>query len=767
MIRTILIVMITSLLGIEAGYAAPRIRTYTVQPGDSIWSIAAEFYGSGEKYQIIYNHNKFIGLAPYILKPGQVLTLPEGEVSPEAQVEWVRKEVKAKPPRSLDWIEASQKMNLWTRYQVATGDESAVHIVFEDASDLSVGDNAMLVIYGGTSKTAKKTARTKTQVLVREGTVRGGLASLDGKVPPMEIETPSGMLDVNSTDTQVQVDGTSSAISVYEGEVDVKAQGTTVKIPKDQGTVVEKGKKPEAPRPLPPPPGWQIVGDGAAVAIVPANGKAQFEAAWTAVGNAKWYRVELAQDDKFKQMITSVEVDAKTTRFMLEQVPVGRYFARISAKDARKLQGRASKPLQIDVVGINSSRLMTYDDGRWEVQGFAKLDLGALGPGLEWALDGGEFTTGSEPKRVLGEGPHTLRVKRSGQTVITTFLFHVLAIRGALDLGPNERLEAGGEARELKLTVTDERGRPAAVPEVVIETDPGGPLLLEPTGPGQWKAMLPAPAPPGPREVLVRASWPDGVLGRGYIEVERKLLEPYEYRWPESTQSLSWDGRLAATALPSLVPVDRVGSETLFTSRDDQTAATLTLHGEVAFLERALALDAALSLFRLPLGADVAQGNELGDAVVGLRYVVLRSKRVTLAPSLRTRLPLGPEDGIGVGLEPSLLARFRLFELLWFDTRQGVFAALGSNGDASYIGDYAVVAMPLGIDGVLGLSAQLSSAVSFDDVPVAFAGGFGVYLHLERVRLGFEVGFGFGEGGAQRYGDVSGGVTVDFGLGTP
>jgi len=771
-ILLLMAVVLTASSG-DANAAAPKVRTYTVQPGDSIWSIAAEFYGSGDKYQLIYKNNQFIGLAPYILKPGQVLTLPEGEVTPEAQVAWTRKEVKAKPPRSLDWIDASNKMNLWKKYQVSTGDESAVHIVFEDASDLNIGDNSLLVIYGGSAKNVRNTERTKTQVLLRAGTVRGGLAALDGKVPPMEIETPSGVVDINSTDTQIQCDETSSSISVFEGEVEVKAAGASVKIPKDQGTVVAKGKKPEAPRPLPSPPAWNVgtVGDSsqsAAVAIVPAGGKATFEAAWSSIAAAKTYRIELALDERFKNVMVSVEVDAKTTRFMLEKVPVGRYHARISARDAHKLQGRPSKTLQIDVVGINSSRRMAQDEsGRWEVAGFARLDLGTLGDGLEWALDDADFGTGNEPKRVMGEGGHTLKVRRSGQSVTTTFPFHVLAIRGVLDLGPKGRLEAGGEGRDLTLAVSDEKGRPASVPDVVLETNPGGALTLVPAGPGRWTAHLPAPEPPGPRELLVRASWPDGVLGRGYIEVERKLLEPYVYRWRESVQGLPWDQRIAATPLPSIVPIDRVGSDTVIGSQGDALFTSLTLHGEAALIDDALGIDAALTFFRLSLEQDTSGTSELGDGIIGVRYLVLESKRVTLAPSLRVRLPFGPGDNVGLGLEPSLIARFRILERLWVDTRQGVLSAFGSDGERSYIGDYAIVLMPLGVDGLLALSVQLATAVSFDDLPVGLGAGFGAHVHLGRVRLGFEAGFGIGDGGEQRFGDFRAGVTLDFGLGTP
>ncbi len=749
--------------------AKPRVRTYTVQPGDSIWSIAAEFYGSGDKYRIVYRYNKFIGPAPHILKPGQVLTLPEGDVSPEAQVAWTKKEVRAKPPRSLDWLQANTKMNLWKQYQVSTGDESAVHIVFEDESDLSLGEQSLLVIYGGSATTAKRRQREKTQVLLREGTVRGGLAALDDKTPPMQVETPSGVVDVSATDMQIQCDETSSAVSVYEGEVTVKAQGETVKVPKDHGTVVAKGNKPEAPRPLPAPPGWSVGGDGAAVAIVPLGGEARFEAAWSPVARAKTYKIELAEDERFKNVAVSVEVDAKATRFVLENVPVGRFYARVSARDERRLQGRASRALQIDVVGIRSSRRMTKDEsGRWEVVGFARLDLGTLGSGLEWALDDGAFTTGSEPQRVLGFGKHTVKVRRAGEAIVTRFDFHVLEVRARLDLDSAERLRAGEDDRRVvTLTLSDERGRPTNVPEVLLEAEPGGIVPLEVAGPGVWRGTVLAPAPPGPREIALRARWPDGTLATERIDVERKLLEPYVYRWAQATQTARWDNRLAATELPSVVPIDRVGLEVGGQALRAETIANLALRGEVAAFDRRLALDGTLAFFRLPVDRDVQGVNELGDLTLGVRYLALTTPRIIVAPSLRARLPLGRDDGVGVGLEPSALVRFRALETLWLDTRQGIFGAFGDAGEASYIGDYALLWMPLGVHGLLGLTAQLDTAVSFSDAPFASGLALGVQLHLSRVRVGFELGLGLGDGGRARYGDAFGALTLDFGLGTP
>ena len=61
--------------------APKRIRAeHTVAVGDSLRLIALKYYGPGgqENWKVIYDANKaVIGENPYILKPGQVIKIPE------------------------------------------------------------------------------------------------------------------------------------------------------------------------------------------------------------------------------------------------------------------------------------------------------------------------------------------------------------------------------------------------------------------------------------------------------------------------------------------------------------------------------------------------------------------------------------------------------------------------------------------------------------------------------------------------------------------
>lgn len=61
-------------LGLPSAQTEPSdYTTYKVVKGDSLWKIAAKFYGYGVKWRIIYNYNK---LTSTTIRVGQVLKIP-------------------------------------------------------------------------------------------------------------------------------------------------------------------------------------------------------------------------------------------------------------------------------------------------------------------------------------------------------------------------------------------------------------------------------------------------------------------------------------------------------------------------------------------------------------------------------------------------------------------------------------------------------------------------------------------------------------------
>ncbi|TNF36648.1 MAG: LysM peptidoglycan-binding domain-containing protein [Deltaproteobacteria bacterium] len=753
----------------------PEIITYTVQPGDSIWSIAEAFYGSGTEYQIIYKHNTFIGKPPYLLKPGQELRLPVGDVSPEAQVTWTQRDVKAKPPKAVDWLAARSKMNLWKQYKVSTGDDSAVSLVFEDKSDLRLRENALLVIYGGS---AQRTKQQKTKVVLEQGTIRGGLASLDGEPAPMEIETPSGNVEIFAQLTQIQADLGSSMVSVYDGHAKVRGtSGPAVEVQQGFGTVVQKGKAPEPPRPLPGTPAWDTVtgADGVVLALVPQGGMVDFKASWKPVDGATEYRVELAHDKAFHEVFIDATVAATAQQaFLMKDLQEGTVFARVAARDALGLEGPATTPIELRVVGVESTRaLMREDDGTFSCVGLTRLSLPSpAAEQLEWRLGSAPFAPGVTALRLRTPGQAVIDVRRVGTEEVSQFAVDIH--KASVQLGdPSEPIMRRSPERDVLVSVIDEHGRPAVLPGTVIEASPGGVLKATERNPGEY--LVKVAAPEKERAVGVRVAWVGGVLGERVYPVANADEDtvPFEYEWRDATPVVETENRFVGTGMVPVIPEGFVGFHARAASEEDLSMLSFTLVGEVALLHEKLGLDAGLTFFQSSLDSEIAEDNGLGDLVLGARYIVLTEGMVDLAPSIRVRVPFSERDGSRVaGIEPGVMARFTLAPGYWIDTRQALMIA-SDFGDVgtflSYDGNLLIGARPLEMLS-LGLELDASVSLSTPDGAESWAGigvGAGAFLHLGRLRLGVNLGLGLGEDGRSHFGDISGMLTLDVGYGGP
>ncbi|KAA9009515.1 LysM peptidoglycan-binding domain-containing protein [Histidinibacterium aquaticum] len=63
----------------ETSRADFSVAVRTVQPGNTLWAIAEERYGSGFSYVRVFEANRDLIRDPDLIYPGQVFRLPEGE----------------------------------------------------------------------------------------------------------------------------------------------------------------------------------------------------------------------------------------------------------------------------------------------------------------------------------------------------------------------------------------------------------------------------------------------------------------------------------------------------------------------------------------------------------------------------------------------------------------------------------------------------------------------------------------------------------------
>ena len=61
----------------RAAEAPPGGQKYVVEDGDTLMGISRRYYGTGEKFDLIYQANRDQLGAPDRLRPGMILTIPE------------------------------------------------------------------------------------------------------------------------------------------------------------------------------------------------------------------------------------------------------------------------------------------------------------------------------------------------------------------------------------------------------------------------------------------------------------------------------------------------------------------------------------------------------------------------------------------------------------------------------------------------------------------------------------------------------------------
>lgn len=760
----------TAALAFALGLVAPpataqEVRTYIVQPGDSAWSIAAQFYGSGDKYPIIYKHNDFVGKPPFLLKPGQVLKLPVLGTGPEAQVGWLKRDVRAKPPRSLDWLEAREQMNLWRLYRVSTGDESAAHIVFEDTSDLKLRENALLVIYGASASAAKTGRRDKLEVTLEQGTIQGGLAELDAAATgrKLSVKTPSGQVDILGKLAQVQAEAAASMVSVYEGQAAVTAMGATVEVPEGQGTVVEKGKRPEPARPLPEAPVW--AGNAAGLALVPvvAGRLGTWEAAWNPVDKAETYRVELATDEGFKQVLYDAEVGAGVTRLRLADLGPGRYAVRLSTRDRSKLESRPGKARVLEVVQIQPSRAVTFtDSGALEAVGFLRFEIPRELASRVRVARAADLATPIDEAGIVRLGaPGVHELALVGAEAQGAFSVRILGVAATLD-----GLPEGPLPRELPatfaLTVTDERSRPAVLPGLVVEDSRGNILKIEESGPGRYAVELPAAQETD--RVAVRARWAGGVLLERELPIARRPI----VETPERS-SLPFVPHRARRGLPQAhinpVPETRLGLDSRLVDLDPGAGAlALELEGELAL--DSLGLEAGLVFQDVRLEEKGDTQSRVGDLSLGARYALFATETAAFAPYLRLGIPLGSGEVRQLSLEPGFLLRITPVERFFFDFRVALVHAndFADTSTSNLGGLFAIAWRPVD---PLSFNLSAETVAGLDREFFGHIAGVGVGLYLGEVRLGLSVGLGLGDEAKAELGSLFGRLVLDLGFGGP
>lgn len=628
--------------GPTPGFPEPVVQ-WGVQKGETCADIARALYGSPQHIRLLDRYNRVSCQTGVALPEGVTLVLPATVTTiPDAKLRSMNPDVRARFAGG-SWNNAASGMPLYSNSSVNTREKGRADVEFVDRTRVFLAPNTLVVIYG----TANQTRVSKTPpaaVEVESGEVKAGLSALRGDTVEVAIKG-GGRVSAASRDTVVERKGERTTVAVFNGNADVTSGGKLIQVPTNYGSRFVGTAAPIPPRALPPAPTWGAGGTDP-IALAPA-GQGVIAATWAPVSAAISYRVELARDETFNDLIARDEVSKDIVSFRAEKLPAGTYYLQVRAIDKEEFLGIASKTRAIRIVDARlETGFGTLKNHAIEANPYGTLGFGAS-PDLEMALDEGPF--GPMPSQIdlQKRAPRVLHVRTRGSVAAESIQIAYAKVSATVEASPAK------DARQLAVTVTlagfegvDVGARVAPrlrahLPGVGSAAETVQDVALTPGATASlFRAVVSLPRPAaamGPMRL-------DVLDGRGSV-LGTTTTERIDAPTPAPPAPAAMPKIGADAALWSLSP--RTGVFWFApTATNLASGGVVTAHrGNELVFQGQVRASGSIG----PLGIDAAlrsnasgQGPSDGSAWLGARYRLVRIGRASfeLAPALRVGIPM-------------------------------------------------------------------------------------------------------------------------------
>ncbi len=306
-----------------------------------------------------------------------------------AVMDSTKRTVKRKPHDGFAWTPVSRGTALFDKDAVQTFKGSSAEIVFDEKNRLTMGESSLIIIQRMEQDVFLNERRSL--VVVVDGELSGKIVGDGGGDMMVEVSTPSSVAKIGSkagaAEFSIKVNpDKSSTVTVFSGVAELEALGEKIVIEANQSATVEQGGAPREVKKLPQ-----------AVAPKTPRHKKRFNYrdlvpqvnfSWNTVTDATDYRIQVARDPGFKQLIVDeVVVQPGFTHGNLRS---GEYFWRVKAirdwaegpfGESRQLvveQDRLPPELQVAFPGKVSQRPQLTLSGRSEARANVFVDGNAV-----------------------------------------------------------------------------------------------------------------------------------------------------------------------------------------------------------------------------------------------------------------------------------------------------------------------------------------------------------------------------------------------------
>lgn len=344
------------------------LQEITVKEGDTLWSVANYYLKDPQRWPEILKHNNLPSSDLNVILPGMKLRVPMLLIKEQlraAHLIYINNDVRYRRKTEAEWRKPALDMELYNEDGLRTLQQSSAKVKFPSGEILNMDENSLIIL---------KPEKKREEVDLLSGGVRASKTRIltSSTIVDPKIEAKGPAPDYK---TRIKEDKT-TLVEVYEGIVDVTAQGKTVTLTKGFGTEVKFRQPPSAPTILPPMPvnlvsevsGANTPGIKGAPQKIVYNSvqmnirvpSVQPSAAQPARGN------EAAQSKVLGQMVNKYHVEISTTYgfthiimdevrsikdqanldLKKEQLSDGIYYYRYAYVDDLGFQGQHSQPIQ-------------------------------------------------------------------------------------------------------------------------------------------------------------------------------------------------------------------------------------------------------------------------------------------------------------------------------------------------------------------------------------------------------------------------------------
>ena len=322
-----------------------------------------------------------------------ILSEKRGKVQSKAEVEVV-------------WKDADKNQELQEKERIRTLSNSNGELSFVDGSKLNLGENSLAVIENMKQDVIKNS--NTSSVVVLQGDIMAYLASQSQK-NQVKVSAPGVETDIRSRKFRTSRDENEvTKFANYEGEIDVKAAGSTVTIKENEGTTIESGKKPEAavklldaPEILSPVPKQKMFSKAVSLE-------------WKPVPGAASYVIELSDSRAFSSIIDRKNI-SNAAKMIWKASNTGVFYLQIASIDGKNNVGPFSKSVEFYVEEDNVPPYLMVENPEETATVFEEvLEVrGTVEKSAQLTIDGAPVKTDE-----TGKFRHPLSLRPGAQTIV-------------------------------------------------------------------------------------------------------------------------------------------------------------------------------------------------------------------------------------------------------------------------------------------------------------------------------------------------------------